>query len=199
MPEDTNDDTRQRSEAQDQDGTFDQAQTDQGQGDDEQQSDRQQTWEEVLESLPEAQQNLYNQHIGGLRNTVQATRQERDALRQQLADITKTLGQDPAEAKRMIDDMSASLELANRRATFAEEAVRPEIGCTNPKAAFLVAQADDLFDKRGNPDWEAIKEAAPELFVQKRPSANVNAGAGTQQVTPQGGMNAFIRSAAGRG
>lgn len=37
------------------------------------------TWDVVIAALPEVDRALYEQHTTGLRNTVQATRQERDA------------------------------------------------------------------------------------------------------------------------
>lgn len=155
------------------------------------------TWDEFLQGQPDEIKALYESHTTGLRNTVAATRQERDALNARLADITKALGKDPEEAKRLLEEMSSDLETATRRATFTEEAIRPEIGCANPKAAWLVAQAEGLFDSRGNPNWDAIKTSAPELFAKPRP-AQANAGAGTGNPTPVTDMNAAIRRAAGR-
>ena len=69
-----------------------------------------------------------------------------------------------------------ALEQAEQRASFYEEAGRPEIGCSNPRAAFLVASAEGLFTKRGDPDWPAIKAAAPELFGRKTPPGNAGTG-----------------------
>jgi len=157
------------------------------------------TWDTVLAGLPEADRALYEAHTTGLKNTVQATRQERDALQGQLAELTKALGKnDPEAAKALLAQMSAELETSRRRADFLETAVRPEIGCTNPGAAFAIAQTQGLFDARGNPNWDAIKAAVPELFRKPIPAGN--AGAGT--ASPPAGratMNDFIRRASGRG
>ena len=60
---------------------------------------------------------------------------------------------------------------------FYEEVSWPEIGCTNPTLAFLVATGDELFDRKGNPNWEAIKAAAPELF-RKAGVGSADGGAG---------------------
>ncbi len=142
---------------------------------------------------------LIEGHIQGLRNTVQATRQERDALSQKLGDIAKTLGKDPAEAKRLLDAMTSEVEQANQRAGFYEEAARPEIGCSNPRLAYLAAVEAGLIDKRGRVSWESLKQQAPELFrgTQPRPAGNAGAGTGTQP--PAGkNMNDFIRRSAGR-
>ena len=157
------------------------------------------TWDTVLASLPEADRALYEAHTTGLRNTVQATRQERDALQQQLGELTKALGKnDPEAAKALLAQMTAELDTSRRRADFLEAAVRPEIGCSNPGAAFAIAQTQGLFDARGNPNWDAIKQAVPELFRKPIPAGN--AGAGT--ASPPAGritMNDFIRRASGRG
>ena len=155
-------------------------------------------WDEVLATLAEPVRALYDAHTTGLRNTVQATRQERDALSGQLAALTKALGKEtPEAAKAVLSEMASELEAANRRASFAEEAGKPEIGCTNPKAAFAIAQADGLFDKRGAVNWPALKTAAPELFRRPTPAGNAGQGTGTPPPATKS-MNAFIRAAAGR-
>ena len=157
------------------------------------------TWDAILAALPEEQRALYEEHTGGLKRTVQATRQERDTLQAKLGEITTALGKDPAEAKRLLDETSAQLKVATQRAEFAEQAVRPEIGCTNPANAFLIAQAQGLFNSRGVPDWDRIKEAVPEFFKPKAVPPG-NAGSGTGAPPPTGkSMNDFIRTAAGRG
>jgi hypothetical protein len=156
------------------------------------------TWDEFLTTLPAEHKALYEEHVGGLRRTVQATRSERDALQKSLADITTALGKDPAEAKRLLEETSAQLTVATQRAEFAEQAGRPEIGCTNPAAAFLVAKAQGLFSARGVPNWDAIREAVPELFRGKptTPAGNAGAGTGTQP-TVKRSMDEFIRAKAG--
>jgi len=156
------------------------------------------TWDAVIAALPEADRALYEQHTTGLRNTVQATRQERDALQAQLGELTKAIGKnDPESAKALLAQMTTEIETAKRRADFLEGAVRPEIGCSNPGAAFAIAHNQGLFDARGNPNWDAIKQAVPELF--RKPTTPGNAGAGT--ASPPAGkttMNDWIRQAAGR-
>ncbi len=158
------------------------------------------TYDAWLAQQPAEIKALVEGNIQGLRNTVQATRQERDAQAQKLADLTKALGKDtPEEAKRLLAEMASELEATNRRATFVEEAIRPEIGCSNPRAAFALAQAENLFDRRGNPDWAAIKQAAPQLFggTQRPPAGNAGAGTGNPP-SSKSSMNDWIRAAAGR-
>lgn len=157
------------------------------------------TWDEALAALPEPVRALYEAHTTGLKHTVQATRSERDALKAQLDALTKALGKDtPDAAKQLLAEMTGQLEASNRRAAFYEESGKSEIGCTNPKAAFALAQAEGLFDARGNVNWPALKAAAPELFRKTAPPGNAGAGTGNPPL-PERNMNAFIRAAAGRG
>jgi len=154
------------------------------------------TFDAWLEKQDDATKALYEAHVTGLKNTVKSTRQERDDLAKSIKDL-QTKAEKGSELEKSLTEFTTKLEAAERRATFAEEAVKPEIGCTNPKAAWLVAQADNLFDRKGNPDWAAIKAAAPELFGKKTPNANGGAGTGTEP--PKGAnMNNWIRAQAGR-
>lgn len=155
------------------------------------------SWEAYLESLPADVKTLYEGHVMGLRNTVQATRTERDALTRQLADITKALGKDPSEAKRLLEEMSTDLESARTRADFYEAAGRPEIGCQNPRVAFLVAQDLGAIDSKGRVNWETLKQQAPELFQRRAPDGKAGVGTGSPPVTKID-MNSLLRRAAGR-
>ncbi len=154
------------------------------------------TWETWLEGQDEQVRTLIQKQTEGLLNTVKATRSERDDLAKQIKDLAKKQAEG-SDARRALDEMSAKLETTERRAAFMEEAIKPEVQCKNPRAAFLLAEAENLFTKRGDPDWAAIKAAAPELFGTV--SANANAGTGTQKPpTPAQNMNDFIRKASGR-
>jgi hypothetical protein len=155
------------------------------------------TFEAVMETWTPEIKALYESHTQGLRNTVTATRTERDALKTQLADIARTLGSDPAKAKEQIDTLAAQLEAANRRAGFMEEAGKPEIGCSDAKLALIAALEIDAIDEKGKVDWGALRQQFPTLF---RARGSASAGAGTQGA-PGGrvDMNAAIRRAAGRG
>ena len=155
------------------------------------------TWDAYLEGLPADVKALYEAHTTGLRNTVQATRQERDALTQQLAGIQKALGKDPVEAKRLIETMAADLESARLRADFFEAASKPEIGCSNPRMAMLMAQEIGAVDAKGRINWDAVKQAAPELFQKRAPDGRAGAGTGSPPVTKID-MNTLLRRAAGR-
>lgn len=155
------------------------------------------TWDAFLETLPTAAKDLHTAHESGLRNAVQATRQERDALKARLDAVIQGLdGKEPATVRQELQEMRSGLETANARADFFEVAAKPEVGCRNPKLAWMVAQAEKLFDRRGNPDWAAIKQAAPELFGPAVPSGHAGSGTGS---TVQGkqSMDDIIRQRAG--
>jgi hypothetical protein len=154
------------------------------------------SWEEFLETQPEEVKALYGTHSEALLNTVKATRDERDTFKKQVKELASK-AEKGSELEKSLTDMTARLEAAERRAAFLEEAAKPEVQCRNTRAAWLLAEASDLFDKKGNPDWAAIKREAPELFGT--PVANANAGNNTQQApSPHQNMNSFIRKAAGR-
>ena len=73
----------------------------------------------------------------GLKSTIKATRTERDTMAKELRDAAGELDKG-SEAEKKLLDMAGKVEAAEKRATFAEDALKPEIGCTNPKAASTV-------------------------------------------------------------
>ena len=58
--------------------------------------------------------------------------------------------------------------------------------------------AEDLFDRQGRLDWNALRNMAPELFRKAGQQGSADGGAGGQQGARLG-MNEIIRRAAGRG
>jgi hypothetical protein len=155
-----------------------------------------QTWEAILEGLPEEAKGLYEQHTHGLKSALDAERQQRKDLAKQLQDASGQL-EAGSKARTDLEALQARLEETERRADFATEASGH--GVNNIRLAYLAAQEFETFDRRGNVQWDALKEAAPELFNQPQP-ARGNAGAGTT-APPQRGpdIDALIRAAAGRG
>ena len=148
-----------------------------------------------LEEQDEGIKALVTARFQALESTVKATRGERDELSKQFKDMAKKAGEG-TEVRKALEEASAKLEEAERRAAFLEDAIKPEIQCRNPRAAWVIAQNGGHFDKAGRPSWDAIKAEAPELFGVV--TANANAGAGTGSPPPKTqDMNAFIRAAAG--
>jgi len=107
------------------------------------------TWEQVLAGLTEEQRSLYETHTQGLRGALQSERQQRQDLARDLRQATQQL-QEGSDARQRLEELTGQLDAANRRAEFLADAVRPEIGCTNPALAWLAAQELDAFDRRGN-------------------------------------------------
>lgn len=149
-----------------------------------------------LEGQDEPIKELVAARFQTLENTVKATRDERDGLSKQIRGLAKK-ADEGSEIRRSLEEASAKLEETERRADFLEQAIKPEVQCRNPRAAWVIAQNEGHFDKAGRPNWDAIKAEAPELFGVV--SANANAGNGTGTPPPKTqDMNAFIRAAAGR-
>ena len=137
------------------------------------------TFEAWFESVPDPIKGLVTSHMAKQLKAAAKGAEEGSALRQQL------------------EQMVAQAEAAEARASFFEDAARPEIGCTNARLAYLAAETDGLIDSRGRVNWEQMKTKYAELFRQPIPRGNAGEGAGT--APPQaGGMNAYIRRAAGR-
>jgi len=154
-------------------------------------------WEDVLAGLPEEQQALYTDHVGGLRTALQSERDQRQDLARQMREATSQL-EEGSQVRTQLETLGRQLEEANRRADFVEEAVRPEIGCTNPRLAYLAAQESEAIDRRGRVNWEALRGQYPELFRTNRtPPGHAGTGAGGQTPGSQSNMDDFIRREAG--
>lgn len=153
-------------------------------------------FDDFYKGLEESQRKVIDGHVSGLQSALKSEREEKKDLVSQLREATGKL-EKGSEAEKKLSDLTLQAEQAVKRATFVEEAIRPEIGCANPKAAFALASAEDLFKKDGNPDWDAIKKSAPELF--RKGGGRGNAGEGTGGEPPaKVSMNEWIRNAAGR-
>lgn len=151
------------------------------------------TFDAWIANQDDAVKALAEQHTAGLRSALQSEREQRKEAIKQLKDLAAK-AEKGSELEAQIASMIAEKDAAERRAAFYESA--PQANCTNPKAALLIAQAENLFRRDGSPDWGALQSTAPELF---RRAGQANAGAGTGAPPPaQKNMNDFIRRAAGR-
>ena len=167
-----------------------------GQGNDSQQPAQDAaTWESILAEMPDEQRGLYDQHISGMRNALEGEKERRRELSERLQAATNQLEAGSA-VRQELEQMKAQLEETQKRADFATEAGSHAV--TNVKLAYLAAQEFDLFDRRGNVQWDELRNQAPELFTQPQP-ARGNAGSGTSAPPSQAqDMNAHIRRMAGR-
>jgi len=142
------------------------------------------SWDDVLKELPEDVKALYTEHHTGLQNSVKATRDERDDLAKQIKDLLPK-AEKGSELEKSLTEALGKLDQADKRANFAEQAIKPEIGCRNVKAAFALATASDLFKKNGDPDWDALKKDAPELFGAVIPEGNGGSGTDEDDMKPE--------------
>jgi signal recognition particle GTPase len=198
MPGDNNQQQNQQQgqQGQGQQGQGQQGQTQQqGQQNQSQQQQAVKSWDEIYKALPEDQRKAYDEHVQGLNNTVKATREERNGLQEQLKALLPK-AEKGSELEKALNDALVKLDIADKRSNFIEEAVKPEIGCHNLKAAYALAQADPdkYFKRNGAADWEALKADAPELFGPKVPDGN--GGDGTNNGGKPTNMNDLIRNAA---
>ncbi len=150
------------------------------------------TFESWLEAQDDTVKGLISGHTQGLSNTVKAVRQERDELAKQIKALSSKV-EAGSETQKELERMTAELEAANRRNDFFEGAAAN--GCVNFKAAYALASAENLFKKNGAPDWEAIKQEAPQLFEQKRtqPAFSGNGSKGAEGNTGSSEIDDFIR------
>lgn len=146
-----------------------------------------------LEKQPKEVQELYQKDVHGLKSALETERGEKRTLSAQLKELLPK-AEKGSELEKQLSETLGKMEAAERRAGFAEEAIKPEIGCSNVKAAYALALTDNLFDSRGNPKWAEIKQAAPELF---RKAGSTDGGAGGK-TPPVNDINSAIRRAAGR-
>ncbi len=154
------------------------------------------TYDTWLAQQPEDVRTGIEAYISGLRNTVQATRQERDNLARQLRDAAKGA---TGEVKAQLDKLTTDLEAAQMRANFFEEAAKPDVGCTNPRLAFIAADQAGLIDKKGRVNWAEMRTQYPELFRQAgQQKGSADGGAGGDNKPTGNSMNDFIRKAARR-
>lgn len=126
-------------------------------------------------------------HYNGLLNTVKATRQERDELSAELKKLAKNVDAN-SDAGKQVSELQAKLAATEKKAAFMEQANLK--GVKRPGALFSIANADNLFDDKGEPDWKRMQESVPELFGTV--VSNNDAGSGTNQ-KPQGDSNKTIR------
>lgn len=152
------------------------------------------TFEEFLAAQPDEVKTLYEAHNAGLKSALDKERDNNKALAKQLRDATSKM-EEGSEARKSLEKIGADLETATRRADFYEAAT--QAGVRNLKLAWVVATTDDLFDKKGNVNFETMKKDYPELFEAKQIPPG-HAGSGQGQGNQTRGMNDLIREAAGR-
>jgi hypothetical protein len=150
------------------------------------------TW---LGEQSEEIKGLLDGHIKGLKSALESERGTRKDLEKQVRDLAAKAEQD-SDAQKSLTEIADKLSGAEQQADFYEAA--HAAGITNLKLAYTVAVQDEMFDRRGQVNFETMKQSYPELFGQGGTPPG-NAGAGTDTPPPPAkDMNTFIRRAAGR-
>lgn len=151
-----------------------------------------------LQTQPDTIKGLYASNVSGLKTALESERESRKKLSEQVKTLSPQV-EKGSELEKQLTEMVKRLEEAeqreadsNRRAKFAEQAIRPGVGCSNVKAAYALATSEKLFNSEGDPDWKALRQLAPELFRQK---PEMDAGATGRAAGDD--INAALRKAAG--
>ena len=135
------------------------------------------TFEVWLESQPDEVKTRIEERTQGLRTALNSERDNSKSLSKQLKEL-QAAAEKGSELEKQLTALQSKLEESQRYGAFMDSAAGA--GCSNAKAAYRIAKADDSFWKRnGEPDWDAIKAEAPELFGKKKPEGNAGSGTGT--------------------
>lgn len=151
-------------------------------------------WDGWIADQDDEVKAAFEAHVTGLKNTVEATRKDNKELREAVKQAAQ--GAD-GDLKAQLDALSEKLEVREREVAFIDQAVVN--GCRKPRALWVLAMADNAFDRYGKPDWQHLRSTYEELFsTTPAPRGNAGAGAGTP---PPGGpdIESILRKAAGRG
>lgn len=146
------------------------------------------TFETWFSGLDAPLQQLVNNHTAGLRSALESERTERKNLSKTLKELSGKLEAN-SEAAKQVDALRSQIETTTRRAEFVEEAA--VAGCTLPRAAWHIAQAENLTVAQ-------MRQQYPQLFAAvARAPGGAGAGVGQPPAKTQT-MNDWIRRAAGK-
>lgn len=149
-----------------------------------------------LNEQPEPVKAMLATWSSGLKTALKSERDARAELQKQLRELAPK-AEKGSELEQQLTTLADTMAESDRKAGFYEAA--HAAGVSNLKLAYLVAVQEDLFDKKGAVNFEAMRAGYPELFAGKTKPAPGNAGNGTNQ-DPTGAqdMNNYIRAATGR-
>ena len=134
------------------------------------------TFEAWFEAQADDVKALITDHESGLKSALKSERENTRNLSKQISEL-QGAAEKGSELEKQLSTLQARLTESERHANFIDSAVGA--GCTNAKAAYKLAKADeDLWKRDGSPDWDAIKETAPEFFAKPKATSG-NAGSGT--------------------
>ena len=154
-------------------------------------------WDTWHKALPEPAQQLIAQRESGLKTALASERDARKTAEKDLRDVAAKL-EKGSEAQNEVIKLADAVAEGTAKADFYEEAHKA--GVSNLKLAYHVASTEGFMDKRGNANFDKMKEQYPELFGRKAPppSGNAGDGTGTAPTGKKKDMNTFIRTVAGK-
>ena len=154
------------------------------------------TYDDWVKTQSEDVQELITENTAGLKSALTSERESRKKFETQVRDLA-TKAEKGSEAQAELVKVADQAAEADRKADFFEAA--HAAGVSNIRLAYIAATKDEMFDKRGNANFEKMREQYPELFGGTPAAPAGNAGTGTQK--PPGSastMNDAIRAMAGR-
>jgi hypothetical protein len=140
------------------------------------------TWFGALpEDAKSIAQQWHDGQVTGLKTALGSERDERKADRKQFqTQLTDAIAKASGEAKAELEKISASLSESGTRSDFYADA--HEAGAGDLRLAWAAVKEYELYDRKGNPDLEALKTKCPYLFQTAKPVVpHVGAGSGTAQ------------------
>ena len=154
------------------------------------------TFDEWIGGQNDAVKGLIEGHVKGLKTALGSEREARGEAEKDLRKVADKL-EKGSEAQKEVLKLADDVAVGNTKVDFYEDAHKA--GVSNLKLAYHVATTEDLFDKRGNVDFEKMKENFPELFTKPSHRPKGGAGDGTDtELGRQPSMNEYIRRSAGR-
>lgn len=153
-------------------------------------------WDTWHGALPKEAQALIADHESGLKTALDTERDARGTAEKALRGVADKL-EKGSDAQKEVLKLADEVEAKAAKTEFYEDA--HEAGVINLKLAYHIAVTEDLFDRRGNVNFEKLKENYSELFAKapRKPPADAGKGAGGD-LSQSAGMNEFIRQQAGR-
>jgi hypothetical protein len=148
-------------------------------------------FEEWLKDQTDEIKSMFEEHVSGLKTALQSERDLRKDDLKKLKDMQK-LAEDGSDAQKRLTEMVDRLEKTELQAKFYESALGA--GVKNPKAAFLLAQADGLLSK-DKIDFDGLKTSYPEMFgSEPQPKGNAGEGSNNSVNGGKADMNEWIRT-----
>jgi len=151
------------------------------------------TW---LEAQDEPTQELYEEHISGLKSALDSERETGRRQEKKLREAASA-AEEGSEVRAKLEEFAADAETAGAQADFFEAA--HAAGVADLRLAWLAVQeSDSLRDRSGKADFVRLKEQHPALFSDAKKLPAGHPGAGASPDAPKTDVNTNLRKAAGR-